>query len=318
MNSCFKQDIPVKPFDRGDTKVAIIPMSPDYSHQFYYKFESNSIVKDNPYDIWDLAFQCYGDDFYILLNGAKFMEAANMGEVSFESVKDRSNSEFKYDSTNGKYNDYSIGKWWNNEGTNIISKNHIYIINRGKDISNKKIGYVKMQILNVDSTGYKIRFANFDGSDEHISNIKRDTLYNYKMFSFGNGGEELTIEPPRKDWDFMFTKFIAFLKYNNSLLPYGVTGIIINHTEVSVYSDSLSNYSDINLNTAENYNFSANPGYIGHEWKDFHLNGEVYSAKTYMNYVLKDNQGFYWKFRFIDFYNDEGLRGYPKFEFRRL
>jgi len=188
LTSCFKQDIPVKPFDRGDTKVAIIPMSPDYSHQFYYKFETNSIVSNNPYDIWYLAFQCYGNDFYILLNGAKFMEAADMGEVSFESVKDRTNAEFKYDSTNGKYDNYSIGKWWDKNETIVLSKNHIYIINRGKDITSKKIGYVKMQIMNADSSEYKIRFANLDGSGEYISTVKRDTLYNYKMFSFDNGG----------------------------------------------------------------------------------------------------------------------------------
>ncbi len=318
LSSCFKEDIPVKPYDRGNSHIAIIPMTPEYSHQYYYKFETNSIVKENPFDIWDLAFQCYGDEYYILLNGAKFMEAADLGKIDFNSNINKNNAEYKYDSTNGDFNDYAIGKWWENDNSTVISKNHIYLINRGKDIAGKKMGYIKMQILSADSSEYKIKFADLDGKNEYIFNINRDTNYNYIMFSFSNGGEKLILEPERKDWDIEFTKLIAFLPYNNSLLPYGVTGIIINHTEVEVYSDSLSNYDDINLNIAENFNYSKKPGYIGHEWKDFELNGEIYSAKTYMNYVLKDNLGFYWKFRFIDFYNDDGLRGYPKFEFQKL
>jgi len=37
-----------------------------------------------------------------------------------------------------------------------------------------------------------------------------------------------------------------------------------------------------------------------------------------MNYVIRDRDGFFYKLRFIDFSNDMGEKGYPKFEFVRL
>ena len=37
-----------------------------------------------------------------------------------------------------------------------------------------------------------------------------------------------------------------------------------------------------------------------------------------MNYVIRDRDGFFYKLRFIDFNNDMGEKGYPKFEYVRL
>ena len=318
LSSCFENEVPVKPFPRGDVKVTVIPMTPDYTNQFYYSFEKNQIVKENRYDIWDLAFQCYGEDFYILLNGAKFMEAADMGQIDFESVKDRNNSNFKYDSTNGGFDDYAIGKWWTASGDSAISKNHVYIVNRGRDNNSKKMGYVKMQIISADKLFFTVRFADLDGKNDNTVNIPRKSDINYMMFSFDDIGIILELEPPNSEWDIEFTRMIGFLPFENSLLPYGVTGIMINHTSTEVYKDSVVKFADIQLSDVENYIFSQNPGYIGHDWKNFELNGEVYTPKIYMNYVLKDTYGFYWKFRFVDFYNEEGQRGYPKFEFKKL
>lgn len=318
LSSCFKDDIPVKPFDRGSLKVRVVEMTPEYTNQFYYNFEQDQIISETHRDLWDIAFQGYGDDFYILLNGAKFMEAADMGNVEFESITNWSDALFKYDSTNGKYEDYSIGKWWNLDENQIFSKNHVYIINRGRDVQNKRVGYVKLKILSADSSEYIIRFADLDGRNEIIDTISKNQNYNYLMYSFDNSGATIFIEPERNKWDIMFTRYIAFLPYNNALLPYGVTGVMINHTMTEVAKDSITSFAEIQYSDIDKYNFSKMPGYIGHEWKNFELNGEVYTAKDYMNYIFKDIYGFYWKFRFIDFYNDDKQRGYPKFEFQKL
>ncbi|MFA5511660.1 MAG: HmuY family protein, partial [Candidatus Kapaibacterium sp.] len=104
----------------------------------------------------------------------------------------------------------------------------------------------------------------------------------------------------------------------NSLLPYSVTGVLINHTLTEASADSIKPFNQITLEDIDNYTFSKSPGFIGHEWKNFELNGEVYTAKDYITYIMKDVRGFYWKFRFIDFYNDDRQRGYPKFEFIKL
>ncbi len=316
--ACFEAETPVKPYPRGDAKVKVIEMGPDYEEQYFFRFETNSIISQSSRDKWDLAFQSYGDDHFIILNGAKVMEAADMGNLDFESVKDRSQAVFKYDSTNGNYEDYAIGKWWETNNDSIFSKNHVYIINRGRDIGGKRIGYVKMQILSADRQGYKIRFSDMDGENEFFRQIPRNSNFNYMMFSFDDGGTIYEIEPNRHEWDIKFTRFLAFLPYNNSLLPYSVTGVLINHTLTEASADSIKPFNQITLEDIDNYTFSESPGFIGHEWKNFELNGEVYTAKDYITYIMKDVRGFYWKFRFIDFYNDDRQRGYPKFEFIKL
>ena len=48
--------------------------------------------------------------------------------------------------------------------------------------------------------------------------------------------------------------------------------------------------------------------------KDFE--SQYYSVRDDINYIIKDTQGRYFKFRFIDFYNSEGNKGYPKFEYQ--
>lgn len=318
LNSCFDTELPIQPYPRGDVRVRVIPMSPEYTNQIYYNFETDSILKENARDSWDIAFQSYGEDYYIILNGSKLMEAADMGSLAFESVKSREEAAFKYDSTNGKFDDYSIGKWWVSGIDTAISTNNIYIINRGRNIDGKRAGYVKMQILSAGLSGYYIRFADLDGKNDTTQFIPRVKDYNYVMFSFDNGGIVEYLEPNRNDWDILFTRFVAFLPYNNSLLPYGVTGVMINHTLTEVTSDSLRTFSEISINDIGDYTFTNSPGFIGHEWKNFDLNGELYTAKDYVTYIFKDVYGFYWKFRFIDFYNDDKQRGYPKFEFVKL
>jgi len=84
--SCFEDESPIKPYPRGDEQIVTIELTSKYVYQVYFNFEKNRTMKSNLYDVWDLAFQCYGDDYYVLLNGAKFMEAANMGPVDFNSI----------------------------------------------------------------------------------------------------------------------------------------------------------------------------------------------------------------------------------------
>lgn len=319
ITSCMEEDIPVKPYPRGDEKTATIEMTSKYSNQIYFHFETGEVVKQNQYDIWDLAFMSYGNDsYYVLLNGAKFMEAADFGNVSFESITSSKDAKFRYDSTNADYDNYSIGKWWKKQDGKILSNDHVYIINRGNNIQGKKLGYIKMMFLGIENNQYKIKFSNLDGSNESIALIPRDEKYNFIYFSFNDGGKILELEPESTKWDLLFTKYIAFLPFEGNLLPYSVTGVLINNRYVSVASDTTMNFKDITLDSIKRFTFSNRPDYIGHEWKKFTLTGESYAVRPEINYFLNDYQGFYWKFHFTFFYNEKGERGYPKFDFKKL
>lgn len=59
---------------------------------------------------------------------------------------------------------------------------------------------------------------------------------------------------------------------------------------------------------------------IGFEWKSINLSAPLlhYNVKSYLTYILKDQHGYYWKLRFLDFYNAQGEKGYPKLEYQQL
>lgn len=319
LSSCFEDESPVKPFPRGDEQIVTIEMTSKYIHQIYFNFEKNRVIKSNLYDVWDLAFQCYGDEYYVLLNGAKFMEAANMGPVDFESVKSTDNAVFRYDSTNLAFDEYAIGRWWEAEkGNEVISKNHVYIVNRGRDVNNRRQGTYKVQLLGFSDGHYNVKFAEISSTDYKIIKVPRKANYNYIMLSLTGDGHIHELEPYNDDWDVLFTKYIAFLPFEGNLLPYSVTGILINHTHTEASRDSTNDFKDITFEMIPNYKFTNQPDIVGHDWKWFSLTDESYMARPEKNFILRDPQGFYWKFHIIEYYSDTGERGYPQMEFKKL
>jgi hypothetical protein len=60
---------------------------------------------------------------------------------------------------------------------------------------------------------------------------------------------------------------------------------------------------------------------IGYNWKTFGGFGNAtgdYQIFSNFNYIIKDSKSMLYKMRFISFYDDQGRKGSPKFEFRRL
>ena len=57
---------------------------------------------------------------------------------------------------------------------------------------------------------------------------------------------------------------------------------------------------------------------IGYEWKDYDFDNAMYQVDPDKIYILKNRIGFYYKLRFIDYYNSTGEKGYPTFEFLRF
>ena len=55
---------------------------------------------------------------------------------------------------------------------------------------------------------------------------------------------------------------------------------------------------------------------IGYDWKSY--NSGTYEVDINKNYIIKTTEDLYYKIHFIDFYNDQGEKGTPKFEISSL
>ncbi|HTF82223.1 MAG TPA: HmuY family protein, partial [Cytophagales bacterium] len=78
------------------------------------------------------------------------------------------------------------------------------------------------------------------------------------------------------------------------------------------------NYKEVTLADTASAKFSNKANSIGYDWKTFDLNTGLYTIHDEMTYIIHDAKGFYYKLHFVDFYNGNGEKGYPTFEYQKL
>lgn len=320
--SCIPEDTPVSAYDRGDAVIAEVAMGSFYENQLYFSFAEDTIVAVNEIIAWDLGFAC-DDHKHIIINFATSAKIYNLGQVDFASVTQEDvnaigDSLFTYDNQYGKIDSTAIGEWWNDDSNSITSKNDVYILNRGITSKAKKLGIYKLQILGYDGNKYKIRYANIKDNVIKEAEIEKNTNFNYVYYSF-TAEETLYLEPTNKSWDILFSKFMDLLyTAEGDQLWYSVSSVLINGNGVEAALIISDDYESVDISVTDTLTFSSNKNAIGHEWKWYDLEGGSYTVLNNRVYIIKDIRGFYYKLRFMDFYNDNGDKGYPKFEYKLL
>jgi hypothetical protein len=189
-------------------------------------------------------------------------------------------------------------------------------VDRGKDELNRTVGFKKVQ-FKTDNSDFLVRHANPDNTDETVSSISWDEDAERVYYSFDNGVVE--IEPGPSRWSLLFSKYTTMLFTNEGeAYPYLVTGVLLNPSGVTAILDTIHDFSAIELSDTLDLQLTLRRDVIGYEWKYYNFDDAVYTIEPGMAYVIRDGNGLYYKLRFIDFYNDTGEKGQPKFEFVRL
>ena len=304
--SCLKEEIPIEPQIRT-ANVSQVNMGSDYGLQIYFNLENNSIVKQNIKTDWDIAFESSIDGWHIILNSSVASSAANTGNTNFSSVIDTSGTNWKWDVPNGNLDSTAIGDYRNN--------NEVYIIDRGYDINGNLIGFKKITFDNITENEYEIHYADLNGNNENSIIIPKDSSVNFIGFSFKTN-DMVDIEPNKENWDLLFTQYTHI--FQNPFMPYLVTGVIINRNNTLVSIDNVNNYEEINSSNIDSYVFNNEIDFIGYDWKTYDFNSGNYLVDQNSNFIIKTNVGFYYKLHFIDFYDNAGLKGSPKFEYQKL
>lgn len=305
-SSCQKEELPVPGHNSGNVITSTVNMEPNYKWQIYFDLKTNSIVNKNLKTVWDIAFETTGDGYRVILNSSKAMYAANTGNTNFLSVIDTtgfSNSK-KFDVPSGYLDSTAIGDW--------RTTNKIYIIDRGYSETGAHQGFRKIQFQNVDANKYTIRFAELNGNGDTSIEISKDSIYNFTFLSFTTKSTVI-IEPPKADWDLVFTQYLEALP-----TPYLVTGVLLNRYGTSAVMDSLKTFFQITYSDALNYSLSSKLTAIGYKWKKYDYGTSSYIVYPQMNYIIKDSEGIYYKIHFIDFYDTSGNKGNPKWEQQQL
>ena len=302
--SCDIGEIPINPVIT-ETEISTIPMGSNYMTQVYYNLNQNQIVSQNNRVDWDIAFESKRDTNFIYLNSSKFVQVWQISETSFYDPIDLDEAVWQWDKPCLINNGAAI---------DISSQSDIYyVIDLGLDENLESSGYLKFKVISSNDNGYTFRYSSIDNSADTTFNLSKNNSYNKLHFSFLKNSL-VNIEPKSNDWDLMFTSYTHIFTGD---FPYLVSGVLINSQQVYVACDSINDFNEININHAQNIDYSNCENIIGYDWKIYSFETSIFSINQTKIYIIKNENGYY-KLRFLDFYNESGEKGFPKFEILKL
>ena len=302
--ACDLGEVPVDPRPSGLLTTTTIEMMENYQMQVYFDLYNNNLISENLRTDWDLAFESNPNGWRININSSKFMQVWEVDNQSYNSPLDLSNAIWRWDHQSGSPDSTAVGDYRNKES--------FYVIDRGYNNDNSQIGYKKLNVESVNSDSYTIRLANIEGSIDTIIEIPKN-LANEKIYFSFNDYSIKDIEPSH--WDLLFTTYTHLFSSN---FPYLVSGVLTNTSHVKVVKDTTYHFDDISFENIKNFDFSTDQNIIGYDWKSYDLNTGVFTINSSINYIIETNSQKYFKLRFLDFYNENGTKGYPKFEYKEL
>jgi len=307
---CEQNEIPIKQHSSGNITSKQINMGSSYSQQIFYNLNDNTVITENEKTDWDLAFESSSEGRNIIINSSTFSQLAELSDINFNDHISVNNLNWRYDNPLGIRYETAFGDYRN--------KNSVYILDRGYKLNGNTRGYKKIIIDSINNTSYYIKYANLDNTSMQNLEIKKDNTYNFQYISLDND-ETINIEPKKENWDLLFTQYTHLFLDNEETPAYLVTGVLTNYlNNIMVATDTINTFKDIELNMIDQYNFTNEQNEIGYNWKLYNFTSQSYIVKADITYIISDIDGRYFKLHFIDFYNDNGEKGNPKFEIQKL
>ncbi len=246
----------------------------NYQNRVFFDLSSNSIVSQ-PADSWDLAFYRNSSmSFGTRINDAQNVEvyqasnvASNWDNIDIANIASWGNPLYNPDQTTslqeGAFEQGTATYGWGeyNPGNHHIEGKVIFVL---KYLNTNT--YYKFMITDYYG-GYTFKYSKWNGSSweptqtKTIANGSDDAYFNY--FSFTTGEKVANLEPPKANWDLMFTRYWTY--YNNTMM-YRMSGVIQN-PNITVAKVQPESQETSTFSLPSSTSFSGNITAIGHSWK---------------------------------------------------
>ncbi len=315
-SSCEKKEIPVVLPPKGTATHARIDLGENYLIQIYYDLETGTVVKTSDLFSWDLALESSGEGYHVFMNGGKNVLINATGKTNFADVSDanvsttniNNDGTWKYDDPDGQKGNTGVGEWRDASGNC-----QVYVVSADST-------FYKFQLVSVDEKEYTMKFGSLNSTTPQTITIPKNSGFNYAYFSCKNTNHVVTPEPPKADWDLVFTRYRHVYKDLQNF-KYIVTGALLNPNKMIGARDSVSGFANIKVSTLPDLDFVPNRDVIGFDWKsyDYTAGGDArYIVNPNKCFVIKNAQNQLWKIHFLDYYSVTGTKGSPSFEYERL
>lgn len=271
------------------------------ANDVYYSF-STGIVKSQPNNDWDLAFEITGFSASILANHIKgivvwqspysYAKWASFDTANHNTWKKMYNSPQVWSTgafnlhSNNNNDPYDLGWGTYDPSTHIVAGDSVFLIKLGNG------SFKKLTILNLSSGVYNIKYSDVDGSNEKIKSVDKANYKgkNFGYFSFTTEAA-LDREPATADWDIVFTKYTEFIP-----TPYFVGGVWTNKGNTTAEARNVS----VATNDFSPFRFSDSNSVIGYDWKTYNQPLNKYEISDNLVYFVKAKSGT-WKIVFTGY-----------------
>jgi hypothetical protein len=129
-------------------------------------------------------------------------------------------------------------------------------------------------------------------------------------------------------WDIVLSNYNGRVDSQGTLVPYGVTGALINKgkvqairlhkEEIEEQGGTFISYDAITYDQAVEFTLDSEVDAIGHDWKSYSFASSSFVMIEDQYYIIKSTEGLYFKLAFTSFYDDNLDKGNPKFIFQRI
>lgn len=305
-----------------------------YDNQLYFSFSTQKAYTNKP--VWDIALSTDPTDLRVIFNSANDATLkdgiATLSKSMNSVIEINQVTKLLFDNPDGNIAENATGIWYDSASLfapYVKGKdNVVYVVKMNKDsfIANDT-KYIKLQIKEYDkaNAAYTIEWGRLN----QVSGFNRmivtcDLNYNFMYLNFNvNGTCGLTQnEPaPKTDWDIVFTRYRETIPdpINGGFGPYRVAGVLINPYKTKVYElGTAVKWEDVNYSLALSKTFTSTLNEIGYDYKTFDFSVGVYTINQARIWLVKDQDGNYFKLKFISFYNNAGDKGYPRLAWELL
>jgi hypothetical protein len=295
-------------------------MGETYSNQLYFDFETQTKTT-NLFGQWDLGFACNGTPHVIVCAGKSTSYAlAKVTDTHFDDLHSLQMSKLNwgFDNPNGHIDSLVTSNCFQPNANGYEGNpNETYVLDLGSDsiVANR---FIKIKFLSVRGGMYEFQWTYvFNPSKINITKIYTNPEYNYTYFNFGTLKTVENELIKNNKWDIVFTTYKESIHdVNGQPYPYIIRGALINQHKISVCEIN-SNTSGISFDKmtkelAQSFSMGKTLNEIGYDWKVYDQNSSKYTIVQNKYFLLKTESGNWFKMRFIDFYDDQGRKGYPK------
>ncbi len=297
----------------GSETVTSVNMGPNYDNAVYVNLKTGTTQTRNIYS-WHLGFATGATENHIVMNGGNEVQIHQTGDTAFANTYTvGSSTAWLWDNPNGKVDSTAFAGWY--DTITNSSRNTVYIVDLGTKAS---VRYKKLKVLSVSPTSFVVMHANLDGSNELTVTIPKSVQSNYTYYNL-ELNRFVSFEPENFSWDLLFTRYRHVYYDMDPITPYYVNGALINTKFVMVKETTGLAFEEIDQTKATQLLLTQKADEIGFDWKFFDLNGSgKYVVDSKKIFIIKDKDGYLYKLKFIDFYDEAGTKGVPKFAYQRL